>query len=433
MTTLHPFMTSRESVLPMWSPAAQLRRSHPDARVPDLFVLLHGMLFTNIQLDDFTPTLARFIERLDIEGAEERDWVMMGVINIGSILEYGKPSGVLKRAGGMGSREPGSAAAAAMKVLAKRDLGERMDVDDDPNTQPSPAMSEAEPDSPVLPASFTLACHLTFTMLSHVLRRPTRKPSPFARSTLNPYLTVILTFLSTVLRQPQTLNILERSIPWEDLATFFRIIPRSVMASQGLGPSSQPSSRDSERWVMLTTGCAPPLSEDWCLRGMEWVGRKVYERGFWKSGDERRMEIEYLLKSESDPNEMTDGHIEDDDGDDNNSKRNSESGELAKRWVRIARCAVGVASVVDGFTWVEGTREWIVEGRLAEKVATWKEQDRVEREEEERRRMGTRWADDSMEVDDDNLEDSMSEDSDDEGDSEEVKILKVSRIFGWLY
>lgn len=71
MTTLHPFPMSRESVLPMWSHAAQARRSNPDARVSELFLLLHGMLFTNIQLDDFQPTLARFIEQLDIEGAEE--------------------------------------------------------------------------------------------------------------------------------------------------------------------------------------------------------------------------------------------------------------------------------------------------------------------------------------------------------------------------
>jgi len=54
MTTLHPFTTSRESVLPLWSAPVQSRRSLPDSRIPDLFVLLHGMLFTIIQLDDFT-------------------------------------------------------------------------------------------------------------------------------------------------------------------------------------------------------------------------------------------------------------------------------------------------------------------------------------------------------------------------------------------
>ena len=32
------------------------------------------MLFTHIQLDEFQPTLACFLERLEIEGAEECKW-----------------------------------------------------------------------------------------------------------------------------------------------------------------------------------------------------------------------------------------------------------------------------------------------------------------------------------------------------------------------
>ncbi|KAG2349793.1 hypothetical protein BDR05DRAFT_994785 [Suillus weaverae] len=35
------------------------------------------MLFTNIQLDNFSPTLACYIECIEIEGAEEREWIMM--------------------------------------------------------------------------------------------------------------------------------------------------------------------------------------------------------------------------------------------------------------------------------------------------------------------------------------------------------------------
>ena len=72
MTSLHPFPASSEAILPIWSLVAQTKRSAPDASVPDLFVLLHGMLFTKVQLDDFQPTLARFVERLGIEGAEEK-------------------------------------------------------------------------------------------------------------------------------------------------------------------------------------------------------------------------------------------------------------------------------------------------------------------------------------------------------------------------
>ncbi|RDB24144.1 hypothetical protein Hypma_008825 [Hypsizygus marmoreus] len=446
MTTLHPFPTSRESILPIWSVSAQARRSQSDTPAKDLFVLLHGMLFTHIQLDDFAPTLARFIERLEIEDAEERDWLMMGVINVASLFEYGKPGSVLGRVGG---KEPGVATVVITKPALNAGGGddEKMDVDEPRRTSPlapparsthqiSPATSEAEADETPAreyPTSFKYALQITFAMLSHVLKHPTRKPSaPFANPTLNPYLTIMLTFLSTVLKNPQTLTVLERSIPWEDLATFFAKIPRNVMTKQGLfAAAGVPEKKDvSPRWIMLTSGCAPPLPEDWCMRGMEWVGRSVFERGYWKSGEERRAEIEVL--EERDVEEATDGHIEDDDDDDDRGRAAAgSSGDvlLKKRWVRIVRSAVVISTMVDGFTWVEGTREWRVEGKLAEKVKDWKEQDRVEQEMEDRRRMGTRWADDSMDVDEENENDSLSEEEDDENDTAEVKALKARRRY----
>jgi protein SMG6 len=78
------------------------------------------------------------------------------------------------------------------------------------------------------PPAFKFALQLVFQMLSSVLRHPTRKPSQYARSTLNPYLTIILTFLATVLKHHPTLETLERSIPWADPASFFAVVPRSA-------------------------------------------------------------------------------------------------------------------------------------------------------------------------------------------------------------
>jgi hypothetical protein len=52
------------------------------------------------------------------------------------------------------------------------------------------------------------------------------------------------------------------------MARFFTTIPCNVMVSQGLNKMGE-----KERWIILMTGCAPPLPEDWCLHGMEWVGR----------------------------------------------------------------------------------------------------------------------------------------------------------------
>ncbi|KAE9406452.1 hypothetical protein BT96DRAFT_1014944 [Gymnopus androsaceus JB14] len=409
MVSLHPFQTSRENVLHVWSPEAQTRRRLPDARVPDLFVLLHGMLFTNIQLDDFKPTFSRFMERLELEGAEEREWIMMATVNIGSLFEYGKANGHqwISR---------------IAKKEAQRD-DDKMDVDDDPKSRlvSSPHMSEMDVNSDEPPTAFKLALELTFAMLKYVLGHPTRKPSPFARSRINPYLTALLTFLTTMLKHQKTKEILERHLPWDDFATLFALVPRNVMASQGLSPSTH--NGDGDRWAMLTSGTAPPLPEDWCLRGMEWVGRKVFQPGYWKSGDDRRVEIEIL--GEAEHIESTDGRIEDDDDNHDPSKMS----ESTKRWVRIVRCAVGIASAVDGFTWVEGTRIWKVEGALCAKVGQWKEEDRIEIEEEERRRVGTRWADDSMDVDEDNVEVFSDESEEDDDDSEEITALKERRRY----
>ena len=95
---------------------------------------------------------------------------------------------------------------------------------------------------------------------------------------------------------------------------------------------------------------------------------------------------------------LTDGTIDNDDGDD--APKSSLSGsvsEVVSCWMRIICC---VAGAVDGFNWVEGSREWNIEGKLAKKVTQWKEEDQAEQEEEERRRMNRRWTEDPMDVDD---------------------------------
>lgn len=441
MTTLHPFQTSREAILSVWSVASQAQRALPDARASDLFVLLHGMLFTNIQLDDFLPTLARFMERLRLEGVEEREWIMMAVVNIAAVLEYGKSTGLLKSVGGVGpAKEAGAAQAAAAQAkvnMISKKLDE-MDVDDtegttmdkeldvehvDPDTRSngvlnvSPMQTAAQPILPDVtdpPLAFKYALQLTFEVLSFTLRNPLRSPSPYIRPSLNPYNTVILTFLSTVLKHDAVRRALERAVPWDDMVQFFGTIPRRELSQ-------------AEGGVRLTSGCAP-LPEDWCLRGMEWGGRRVYERGFWKSGEERRAEMEVLDACEA-REDLTDGIIEDEDEGDVDPL----SAETSKRWVRVARAAAGIARTVPGFSWEMGTRRWAVTGELEEKAARWKEEERLEREEEERRRSRRPWStDDDMDVDveEGGFVDASSDESDedaDEDESEEVKVLKSKR------
>ena len=93
----------------------------PNARVPELFVFLPGILYTNIQLDHFSASLVCLLERLDIEEPEGREWTMMAAVNFGALLEYGQPQGVLRRAGALGQADHNPAAiAAAIKVRLAR-------------------------------------------------------------------------------------------------------------------------------------------------------------------------------------------------------------------------------------------------------------------------------------------------------------------------
>ena len=93
----------------MWSSAAQQGHlSSLSTCAADPFILLHGMLFTNIQLDDIIGMLGRFLERLEMEGdgVEERKWVMMGMINIGAVRKYGRASSIVRSARGFSGGPP---------------------------------------------------------------------------------------------------------------------------------------------------------------------------------------------------------------------------------------------------------------------------------------------------------------------------------------
>ena len=91
---------------------------------------------------------------------------------------------------------------------------------------------------------------------------------------------------------------------------------------------------------------------------MEWVGRKVFERGYWKNNDDRKAEIDVLDEEEIE--EMDDGRIEGEGGDESNDLPRS-------RYVRVVRAGMILAGTVKGFTWVEGPREWKVEGDLMQR------------------------------------------------------------------
>ncbi|KAH9912647.1 uncharacterized protein B0H18DRAFT_1126963 [Fomitopsis serialis] len=55
-----------------------------------------------------------------------------------------------------------------------------------------PALPEAASSGRETAPSLKLGMQFAFSMLAHALKKPMRKSSPFAPSTLNPYITVLL-------------------------------------------------------------------------------------------------------------------------------------------------------------------------------------------------------------------------------------------------
>ncbi|KAG8865920.1 hypothetical protein FRC20_009286 [Serendipita sp. 405] len=413
MTANHPYVTSREAILTLFSKPAQQRRNlAADAKSPELFVLLHGMLFTNIQLDDFQPTLVRYLERLQLDGAQEREWIMMAVVNITAILQYGKADAMIKIPTGTGS-EPAPTTIAGKK----RELVLKMDslaMTDSPVATHSSDM-DIDNNSMTfdVPHSLQLALQLAFSTLSFCLQHPFRRSSPFAKPTLNPYITVLLTFLQTILKQPGVLSIIERSFPWDDLIAFLRTVPRRQLQ------------KEVDVRAKLTSGCAP-LPEDWCLRGMAWSGRRVYEHGFWPrgatSGGGITGEMDILLADENMEQE-TDGIIEDEG--DGRGEDVVPKDYTGRRWVRTIRSGLSFVQSVPGFELYHGDEgiSWRLGETMERKAEMWKEEERREREEEERRR-NRHWSDDE---DDEMLIDEEEEEEID--DDPEVRALQERRRY----
>jgi hypothetical protein len=379
------------------------------------------MLFTNIQLDDFSATLSRLLERLSIEEPEEREWTMMATVNVGALLEYGRPQGVLRRSGALGQvdRNPAAMAAASkVKLARKAQADDHMEVDGDERKQSSEleAFHAQSPSAiqvfPVLsdtaaslepPPAFKMAQELTFALLAHALR--SKRDGP------NSYVTILLTFLQTVLQHPEGLATLERAIPWSDLA-----------ASLGRGPRVSSNYTQSDKLSKSSI-----LSEDWAIRGMVWPGR-LFERGFWDGGDGHLMEMEMLDARDSTSEASVDDGMWEDDLDEGNKPSREKPSRATLAWRRTMWACTKIAKVVPGFRW-DGKCKWWVEGVLADKARQWEEEDRQAREEEERRKMGRRWVDvdgDQL-MDVEEIADTLSESGsdDDEDDTEDVKALKV--------
>ncbi|GAA5987663.1 hypothetical protein JCM10908_007156 [Rhodotorula pacifica] len=508
LTTAHPYLSARESILPLFEEEHQARRTQSDVSQHELFVHLHGMLFTKISLDDFDECLERFLERLRQEGwalkkardehAEldqtssafgDREWCMLGIINIAALLQYGAEDGVLRKlmtpdGGDKAEATSGAPTGSSKRHASRRHESPRGQADKSRSMPQALMLKRADGESPAItdnleddgselgfeaddvvkqlqpasatepeddPLPFKLAQRLAFSILSTVLEMPFFRIG--STEVPNPYVTILCTFLAHLSHQPAAMRHLERSVPWDALAAVFNRV-------------SAPVEIRLETPNKLVGG--KPLPEDHCLRGMEWAGRQLFGRGYWREprsrsnaaspasglGDVGAPPIESLegttmrVENEADALRFdlaalhggptaepgTSGALTDEDAEEGGHSVFGNAATVLSegRWRRLAICAAWLVRNVPGFDYdfraADPRQRFRVSGALRQKLDRWQREDDDAREAERLSRLALdeRTANGTDEGSTDGDE-SDEEDFEDENDSDEVKELKARR------
>lgn len=471
LTAAHPYLSARESILPLFEDEHQARRTQPDVTKAELFVHLHGMLFTKISLDDFDDVLARFMERLREEsyllgrldgdwsalgsGAAapfgDAEWFMLAVINISALLQYGVEDGVFRKHTTKETAQHSSHSRPAatsnghktrtpQAIMLNPSSLKRETTVDDGDDGDSLAADSTSPDVVMKlntsteddPLVFRLAQRLAFNMLEMALIHPCRTVGD--AKIVNPYIILILTFLANMAQHSPALRHLERSVPWAAITAFFNSLPTGV----------------DVRMDVPTKLLGSPLPEDWCIRGMDWTGKSLFGRGYWRtktgganSPSSRRDEMApppingpspAAVESEMDALKF-DLTILDEFGDsDAEESASSASAQLStNRWRRVATLAAWLARSVPGLdydnmaTGGADSPRFIISGSLEAKLRRWRREDEEAKEAERASRASGWQREESGE--DESEEDVSDEEEDDENDSPAVRELKVrSRV-----
>jgi protein SMG6 len=464
LTAAHPFHPARENILGLFDQEDQRRRTRPDVGPIELFVHLHGMLFTRIALDDFDDVLERFMEKIEGEGpdsdGDEARWIMMAAINVAAVLQYGVQDSPLRRTisrepdqqqprparskdsrgGGPGS---GGIMPHALMVNREHDEHDSLAGDEEEDEEadarrtrtialaPSSVTAKRDggslqatdggQDEDAMPHVAVLAQRLAARMFALAVHRRFNATRRGGRG-LNPYLTFFLSFYTAIAHHDKAFVLLEREMPWDALKDLMASIPRNLPLANWISHSDGPQRL-----------AGPPLPEDWCARGADWAGRQLFGRGFWKHRHKRvggaapAVMIESELDALAVPAEGLDDVVVGDDyeeiGDDD--ERNGGDGPVDRvgqaRWRRVTVALQAIVAGVPGLKVDWEQRELKVGSPLQEKLKKWREDE--EREKEEGARVA-RVKEEEEEVVDVESEEIESE-SDDEQDTEEIRALKV--------
>lgn len=399
--------------MPLFERDLQLRRLRSDASLTDLFVHLHGMIFSKVQLDDFDKIMARFEEQLqslmdkdnnDVDktlhhGMSLSNWMMMATINIASLLQYSTESleqATLKMTIASSEQMEDIASKVSNTVAEveqpddeedEEEAEEEEEEEDEDDNDDATLDKEVETDTKgtatphaveETPITLQCAARLTFAILKKLILKLVGGAKHQSMGKVNPYITMLLTFLSQECKQSDLLGFMEPFIPWKQLLQLGNNVPKPL---DPIDPRKEVALR--------VRGHGSPLAEDWCLRGMAWVGRRVYERGFWKGtkgGSNGRTtstlhfesEIEVLNQFSASTSHQEDSisgesgeEGEDTEGGANQSRGEQQVSMSMLRWKRLVYTLTVLIKTVPGLDYLPNSGQLTLTSPLKEKVQGW--------------------------------------------------------------
>jgi hypothetical protein len=279
LMVVHGFSSARESFLILIDPALGRKASTWN----EAFIRLHGMLFARLQLDSFDDEVDSFLDCWDPSSVTSTQWAITTVTNISALYQYNRKDSRLKEALRQGRREkreteheesaPAEETTEADSILPPSQLQNDLQVDM-ANTERAPDQfanmpvgirSDDREDVSLSKIVFEKAAFLGFTLLSETLNSGTTQDGPLIS------IHIWLVFLAYALRYQPVVRLLERKLPWQELAELLNDVKSIVDA-------------EWDEILAINELEGPVLLEDPIIRGFDW-SRKLFPKRWFQDID----------------------------------------------------------------------------------------------------------------------------------------------------
>lgn len=237
-TSVSPFETTTDSIMTLFNPIMNGKYIRPTS-AETTFIKAHGILFSEGANNQFGDAKDEWISQLGnyigcVTSIFKKHGVLIQVVNISAIFEYGSTSSIVRRAYEESQREMNASNTSKDTKSSIGSIGS-------PKQQPSSQSSET---------TILYASSLTFDTLSVCLQRVGDK-------NVLPLVHVTFAFILSLMDVDKAMKAVQKQIPWEKICTFLNHLAKPESMTARVSADSFPRPEDSGR----------PLPEDFIMRG----------------------------------------------------------------------------------------------------------------------------------------------------------------------